>query len=167
MIEYHVIGKVIEENPAIIVFNNTCYGDTQRKPLVFYFPYQQEEFLKYFNYDNPIIYSEYTKRFKEYKECFVIESEKDFNTGNIIKYNNKDYIVNYKYNAELQHHELYIDYEAESIKSDEDTIKNCKSIYDSCMKNRACRRNEQDKEIETGNNENKILNKLKSIFTRS
>lgn len=162
MIEYHVIGKVMEEKPAIIIFNNSYYEGIHRSPSIIYLPCKLEEIIKYFYYNNPITYSDSMKLFKEYKECFIIESEKEFNTGCIINHDDKDYFVTYKYNSELQQHQLYIDYEMELIKLDETTINNCKLIFDTCLEYRNKARSEENKEITKEN----IFNRLKRLFTR-
>lgn len=92
---------------------------------------------------------------KEYKECFVIQSEREFNTKDIIQFKDRDFEVKYKYNKELEQHQLYIDYIIDTIKLSNDLIIGCKENYNKIFEYK--RDQEESK---------KFKNKIKKLFKR-
>lgn len=56
----------------------------------------------------------------------VITTERQFKDGDIIKYKEEDYQVKYKYNKDLERHELYINYEIKAIE-DKNLKRSCEN----------------------------------------
>ena len=153
MIEYHIMGKVLEEQCFIKIdsTDNWFYGWLDEKVIL---PSTIEQCSVYMLPEKTFDF-QIEKGLKEYKECFTIKSEREFKTGDIISYMNNDYKVKYKYNKELEQHQLYIDYDIEVIKISEDIIYKCRSNFDEIYKYK-----EQQEESK------KFKNRIKRLFTR-
>lgn len=146
MIEYHVIGKVVEEKCFIEISDGwgiDWFNEYIELPC---------DIVKCESYCVPANTFNFVKenRLKEYKECFTIISEREFKTDDIIQYNNNDYKIKYKYNKELDQHQLYIDYVIEIIKFNDIVIQHCKTNFENIC--------------EYKNNKSKLINKVKRIF---
>jgi len=151
MIEYHVLGKVIKEK-CLIEISDSWDIDWFNEYVEL--PCDIDKCATYCVPANTFNFRKET-RLKEYKECFTITSEREFKTDDIIQYNNNDYKVKYKYNKELEQHQLYIEYIIEIIKLNDIIIQKCKSNFEQLVKYKT----EKD-------NSRKLINKLKNIFTR-
>jgi hypothetical protein len=68
--------------------------------------------------------------FDRYEEFDTTETDIELRDGETIKINDEDYKVEYKFNKNLQRHELYIDYEIR-IEIDEELKKQCEDqVYE-------------------------------------
>jgi len=86
-------------------------------------------------YDNELDYKEKHKiqkrsmhnvdTFDRYEEFDCIETDREFRDNEIIKIDEQDYTIEYKYNKELNRHELYLDYTIRT-EVDEKLKKDCK-----------------------------------------
>jgi hypothetical protein len=153
VIEYHVIGKIMEEKCFIEISDSwriDWFNDYIELPC---------EIDKCATYCVPANTFNFKKetRLKEYKECFTIISEREFKTDDIIQYNNKDYKVKYKYNKELEQHQLYIDYIIETVKLNDDVIQNYKTNFENIC----------EYKNSTSLNKSDFINKIKRIFKRT
>lgn len=173
MIEYHVLGKVIEEKMQIMTAMYYYFGLPQSEPIIKTIDLPCEDIgkhMEFFN-DNLIISYGKANRFKGYKECFVIVSEREFKDTETLTYNGVDWKVSYKYNEDEKQHQLYIDYEAEIIKLEDDFIKKCDENYKGLMDFRKSYIDKRTQEFEQKDKieeESKsIFNKIKRIFKRS
>jgi hypothetical protein len=171
MIEYHVIGKVLEEKIQIKTAMYSYFGYPQSEPIIkiIYLPCKNiSKCIDICNSD--IVIHEKVNIFKEYKECFVIISEREFRDNETLTCNGVDYKILYKYNEDEKQHQLYIDYEVEIIKLDEEFIIKCENNYNSLMEFRKNYIEKQKQEVKNNDeikNESKnIIDKLKSIVKR-
>jgi hypothetical protein len=170
MLEYHVIGKVMEEKMQTIYY---YFRYPQSEPIIRTITLPCDDISKHMEFFNDNIIISYRKVniFKEYKECFIVKSEREFKDYDTLTYKGKDYKISYKYNEDEKQHELYIDCEIEIIKLEEDFIKKCDDNYKYLMEFRKVYTEKQKQEFEEKDklkNESKsILNKLKRMFMRS
>jgi hypothetical protein len=153
MIEYHVMGKIIEEKCFIKIdsTDNWFYGWLDEKVIL---PSTVEQCSVYMLPEKTFDFKKETV-LKEYKECFTIRSEREFKTKDIIHFKDKDFEVKYKYNKELEQHQLYIDYVIDTIKLPENLIIECRNNF-----NDICKYKREQEES------NKLNNRLKKIFKR-
>lgn len=153
MIEYHVLGKVLEEKCFIEIdgTDDWFYGWLNEKVIL---PTTIEKCSVYMLPEKTFEFKKETI-LKEYKECFVIQSEREFNTKDIIQFKNRDFEVKYKYNKELEQHQLYIDYVIDTIKLPENLIIKCKENFNEIFEYK--REQEENK---------KLKNKIKKLFKR-
>jgi len=163
VIEYHVIGKVVEEGYKGLFFDLLGYSeeiDLYCNPI----KYNDENIFKYSRF----LSHGKSETFKCFKECFIISSEIEFKNYDIIQYKGKDYTVNYKYNGDLQQHELHIDFIVETIELDKEFIKQCEDNWNKIMEYRDdyFKRIEKENKVKNENTPNTMFNKLKRIFTR-
>lgn len=172
MIEYHVLGKIIEEKMQITTAMYYYFGYPQSEPIIEKIDLPCKDISKHMEFFNENIIISYGKAntFKGYKECFVIVSEREFKDTETLTYNGVDYKVSYKYNEDEKQHQLYIDYEVEIIKLDEESIKKCEDNYKSLMECRKIciekQRQEFEKKDKIEEEQKSIFNKIKKIFKR-
>lgn len=154
MIEYHVIGKVLEEKCFIKIIDYDYFGYIDYFNKFIELPCDMAKIECYAVPDNTF---EFEKKscFKEYRECFIISSEREFRENDIINYNGKDYKVEYKYNKELEQHQLYINHVIETIKLSENFIIQYQSNF-----NKMCEYKREKEESK------KLSNRLKKMFKR-
>jgi hypothetical protein len=187
--EYHVIGKI--EKLEYVITTPIRYSKSGHSYIISKLPCILEEYLKS-NY----IYRKNTdfcfisnidelkgiselkanilnipnfdvlRTFEKYKECFVINSEREFQNGDNITIKNSDYPVKYKYNKELEQHELFIDYNLTDTNRDSTHYEQCFNNYQ-MISNYVCQANEniynQMKQLEIENNKT-MITKIKDLL---
>jgi hypothetical protein len=151
--EYHVFGKVVQRNYVLEV-DNFFLCDTVKLPITV------EQYLKKnlawekYNESNAYIGGSHPNNkflndcilihkdtIIEHKELFVIDVCRTFMDGDIYVYKNKEYKAKYKYNGDLNRHELYIDYilklrENDLQKASSEIILNYIKEYNKSIKNK-------------------------------